>query len=80
MKSTICLFAVSVFSASLVLPPAAVGAGESDGKPPTVAVAQVSKSRHLNACRARYRDCLKAKQIPPFECQYIYTDCMNHIY
>lgn len=83
MKSGICSFAVPVFFvffASFVLTPMGVRAGDSDGKPLTAKVAQVSKPRQANACRARYRDCLKANQVPSFECQYIYTDCMNHIY
>lgn len=73
-------FAALVFLVSHVLTPAAVKAGDSVGGPPAVGAAQVVKPKQANACRARYRNCVKAKQIPPFECQYIYTDCMNHIY
>jgi hypothetical protein len=80
MKSISCLFAVSVLLASHVFTPAEVRAGEGDGKPLTSTVAQVSKPKQANACRARYRDCLKANQIPSFECQYIYQDCTRKIY
>jgi hypothetical protein len=80
MKDSFCSFAVSALVASLVLAPSTVKAGGGDGKPTVVATAQVSKSKQSNACRTRYRSCVKANQIPPFECQYIYTDCVNHIY
>ncbi len=53
---------------------------DSDGKPLIFAAAQSSKQKQVNACRARHRDCVKLNQIPSFECQYIYQDCMNHIY
>jgi len=80
MKSSISPFAVSVFSASLVLTPVGVRAGADDGKSLTSTVAQVSKPKQTNACRARYRDCVKLNQIPSSECQYIYQDCISHIY
>jgi hypothetical protein len=80
MKDSFCSFAVSALVASLVLAPTNVWAGDSNGKPTIMAAAQVSKSKQSNACRTRYRSCVKANQIPPFECQYIYTDCVNHIY
>jgi hypothetical protein len=54
-------------------------ARDADDKPLTLAAAQSSKQKHINACRARYRDCLRLNQIPSFECQYIYQDCINHI-
>jgi hypothetical protein len=37
--------------------------------------AQTAKQKCTNTCRARYRDCLSKKQIPSFECQYVYQDC-----
>ena len=79
MKS-IHLFAVSAFLASLVFTPTRVNARDIADNPPTLAAAKSSKPKQANACRARYRSCLKLNQIPPFECQYIYTDCVNHIY
>lgn len=78
MKGRRSFFAVSVFFASLVFAPAGVRAGEGDGKPLTSA--QASRPAQANACRARYRNCLKANQIPSSECQYIYQDCTRKIY
>jgi hypothetical protein len=80
MKGNVRLFAISVFSASLVLTPAGVMADDNFSKPPTAAAAQTSKPKQANACRTRYRSCLKLNQIPPFECQYIYEDCIHKIY
>jgi hypothetical protein len=80
MKNGICSFAVSVFLAWHIFAPAEVRAGEGDGKPLTSTVAQVGKPKQVNACRTRYRNCLKANQIPSFECQYIYQDCTRKIY
>ena len=80
MKSRTWSFAVvSLLSATLALPAAAVKARDADDKPLTLAAAQSSKQKHINACRARYRDCLKLNQIPSFECQYIYQDCTRNI-
>jgi hypothetical protein len=53
---------------------------DSDRKPLIFAAAQSSRQKQVNACGARYRDCVKLNKIPSFECQYIYQDCMNHIY
>ena len=64
---------------TLALPAAAVKAQDVDDKPLTLAAAQSSKQKRINACRARYRDCLKLNQIPSFECQYIYQDCTRNI-
>ena len=81
MNTSIFSFAlVFIFLVALALPAATVKAREGDDKPLTVAAAQSSKQKHINACRARYRDCVKMNQIPAFECQYIYQDCLNHIY
>jgi hypothetical protein len=81
MKTSIFSFALGfIFLVALALPAATVKAGEGDAKPLIVAAAQSSKQKQTNACRARYRDCVKLNQIPTFECQYIYSDCINHIY
>jgi hypothetical protein len=79
MKSSILAFAVVFTFSSLSLPGVTVKA-PADDKPLTVAAAQSDKQKRTNACRVRYRDCLKLNQIPTFECQYIYQDCVNHIY
>jgi len=80
MKIITWSFAIVLFLATLVLPQASVMAREAGDKPLTVAAVQSDKHKRVNACRARYRDCMKLHQIPSFECQYIYQDCMNHIY
>jgi hypothetical protein len=81
MKNRILSFGfVFIFFAALALPAAAVKARDSDDKPLIFAAAQTDKQKRANACRARYRDCVKLNQIPLFECQYIYQDCVNHIY
>ena len=80
MKNSIRSLAVSAFSALLVLTPVGAKALDSDGKPLIFAAAQSSKQKQVNACRARYRGCVKLNQIPSFECQYIYQDCIKHIY
>jgi len=81
MKTSIFSFAlVSICFVALAWPAAPVKARDGDDKPLTLAATQSSKQKHMNACRARYRDCVKLNQIPTFECQYIYQDCVNHIY
>lgn len=79
MKSSIWSFAVvlPVFAA-FAMPSTTVGAQGTVEKRLTLAATQSEKQKH--ACRARYRDCLKKSQIPSFECQYIYGDCINHVY
>jgi hypothetical protein len=80
MKSSIwsCTL-VFIFFAGLALPATTVSARDGGDKPLTFAAAQSSKHRHLSACRARYRDCLKLNQIPSFECQWVYEDCIRHM-
>jgi hypothetical protein len=80
MKSCILAFAAVFIFSALTLPAATVKARDGDDKPFAVAAAQTHKQKRVNACRARYRDCVKLNQIPTFECQYIYQDCVNHIY
>lgn len=72
--------AVSIFLVVLALAPATVQARDGDEKPLIVAAAQSSKDKRMKACRIRYRDCLNKNQIPSFECQYIYQDCIDHIF
>jgi hypothetical protein len=79
MKGSAWSIAVtSIFFVAFSLPPAAVKARDADDRPVTIA-AQSSKQKHLNACRARYRDCLRLNQIPSFECQFVYEDCVRNI-
>jgi hypothetical protein len=80
MKSRTWSFAVVfLLIATLALPAAAIKARDADDKPITLAAAQNSKQKQINACRARYRDCLRLKQLPSFECQYIYQDCTRNM-
>jgi hypothetical protein len=80
MKRSIWLLAIVSIFGAVVLPPATLKAGDANRKSLTVATAQSSKDKKTKVCRMRYRDCLNKNQIPPFECQYIYQDCTNHIY
>ena len=80
MKIIASSFVIVSFLAAPVLPQAPVKARDADDKSRTVAAAQSDKHKRVNACRARYRDCVKLNQIPSFECQDIYQDCMSHIY
>jgi hypothetical protein len=83
MKIRNCSLAiVSFFFAALVLPASTaptVKAHEVDNKPVTLAASQSDKQKHDKACRVRYRDCLSKNQIPSFECQYIYQDCLKNM-
>jgi hypothetical protein len=81
MKNSIWSFAfVFLLFAALTLPAPTANARDGDDKPLTLAATQTDKQKRTNACRARYRDCVRLNQIPSFECQYIYQDCINHIY
>jgi hypothetical protein len=44
----------------------------------TFVAARTAKQQCANTCRARYRDCVHQKQIPTFECQSIYQDCIRY--
>jgi hypothetical protein len=80
MKSIIWSSVIAfVFFAALTWPPTTVQARDGTDSLLNLAAAHSSKQKRKNACWARYRDCLSLKQIPSFECQYIYEDCVNHI-
>lgn len=79
-SSTRSLIVVSISIVAFALPPATLKADDADQRSLTFAAAQSSKQKHVNVCRARYRDCLNKNQIPSFECQYIYQDCVNRVY
>ena len=44
----------------------------------SVAAAQTPKQQCINACRARYHDCRRQNQVPAFECQNVYQDCVRY--
>ena len=67
-----------LFAALLSLSPGTLNARDADLAPVTFAAAQTAKQKCVNLCRARYRDCQKLNQIPIFECQNVYQDCMRY--
>ena len=77
MKCSKSSFAVvAILSAALMsLSAGALHARDGDSGAFTVAAAQTAKQKCVNTCRARYRDCLSRKEIPPFECKNVYQDC-----
>jgi hypothetical protein len=80
MKSSTWSFAVvTLIFAAFASPPVTIKARAADDKPLTLAASETGKQQRANICRARYRDCLRRKQIPSFECRYIYQDCINKI-
>ena len=44
----------------------------------TFAAALTAKQQCVKACRDRYLDCRKKKQLPAFECQNVYQDCTRY--
>jgi hypothetical protein len=44
----------------------------------TFAAALTAKQQCVKACRGRYLDCRNKKQIPAFECQNVYQDCIRY--
>jgi hypothetical protein len=71
--------AVSVLFAFLLsLGTGPLQARDADLASLTLAAAHTTKRQCMNACRARYHDCLSLKQIPSFECRGIYQDCTRN--
>ena len=69
---------VPVLFALLSLSTGTLNARDADLASVTFAAAQTTKQQCMNACRARYRDCLALRQIPSFECRGIYQDCARY--
>ena len=67
----------ALFAGLLPLSPETLNARDAEIAPFTVAAVHSSKRQCTNTCRARYRDCLAKKQIPDFECQWVYQDCVR---
>jgi len=67
----------ALFAVFLSLSAGALQARDGDLAPLTFAAAQTPKKQCTNTCRARYHDCLAKKQIPTFECQNVYQDCVR---
>ena len=78
-SSTWSLAVVSLFFVAFALPPATEKTRDTDDSLLTFVATQSSKQKRMNICRARYRDCISLKQIPPYECQYVYEDCTRNI-
>ena len=79
MKHSKLSFAVSLlFAMFLLLIVGTLSAREAGAVHPTFAAAQTAKQQCINACRARYHDCLRKKQIPSYECQNVYQDCARY--
>jgi len=55
-----------------------LNAGDDELDARTFAVAQSSQQKCMSTCRARYRDCMRKRQIPSFECQGVYQDCARY--
>jgi hypothetical protein len=64
-----------LFALLLSLSAGTLNARDADPASYTLAAAQTAKPKCINTCRARYRDCQSRKEIPSFECRYIYQDC-----
>ena len=67
------IFAVLLSSSQGIL-----NARDADLASRTFAAAQVAKQQCINTCRARYRDCRRLNQLPPFECRGVYRDCTRY--
>lgn len=49
-----------------------------DAPTSTLARGQTAKQQCISICRARYRDCLRLKQLPSSECRGVYHDCTRY--
>ena len=79
MHASIRPYAVIVLLATpLSLSAGKLNAREADLGFATLAAANTAKQQCLNACRARYRDCRRLKQLPSSECQGVYQDCTRY--
>ena len=67
-----------LFAVLLSLSTGTLNARDADLAPFTFAATRTAKQQCINACRARYRDCLSLKQIPSSECRGIYQDCTRY--
>lgn len=70
--------AVTILLAAPLSWNAGASAGDAYLAPERLAAAQSPKKQCVNACRARYHDCLRLKQIPSFECRGVYQDCTRY--
>jgi hypothetical protein len=70
---------ICLLLAVLLLPSTgALNARDADPAFHAFAAVQTTKQKCLNACRARYQDCLRLKQLPSIECRGVYQDCTRY--
>jgi hypothetical protein len=62
----------------LLLGSGQLNARDADPVTPIVVAAQTAKQQCMNACRARYNDCRRLKQLPSSECRGVYQDCTRY--
>jgi len=67
-----------LFAVSLSLSIGSLNARDADLASGTLVAAHAAKYRCINACRARYHDCLHLSQLPSFECRGVYQDCTRY--
>jgi hypothetical protein len=67
-----------LLAALLSLSVGTVFARDADLASRSFAAAQTAKQQCMNACRARYRDCRHANQLPSSECRGVYQDCTRY--
>ena len=72
--AVICL----LFALPLSLTVGSLNARDANLASDTLAAAQTAKRQCMNTCRARYRDCRRLNQLPPFECWDVYQDCARY--
>lgn len=78
MKCSRRPFAIVFFAVLLSSSIGALNARDADPASRTVAAAQTAKQQCINACRARYKDCRRLKQLPSSECRSVYQDCTRY--
>ena len=80
MKCSKRSFAVAsvLFAVLLSLGIDRLNARDADMASRDFAAALTAKQQCTNTCRARYRDCRNKKQVPSFECQNVYQDCVRY--
>ena len=67
-----------LFAVLLGLSIGTLNARDADLASRTFAAARTAKQQCIDACRARYRDCRRLKQLPSFECRGVYQDCTRY--
>ena len=67
-----------LFAALLSLSIGILNARDADLASRTFTAARTAKQQCMNTCRARYRDCRRLNQLPPFECRAVYQDCTRY--